>query len=97
MSELNLYIKQIEEKFAALAERNQTLKHTVDSLSDELIRTKTAMHELSKELAAEKRLCNELKIANSLLGSEDYKRETKQKINSIIREIDQCVAQLNRE
>jgi hypothetical protein len=35
-----------------------------------------------------------LKITNSLLGSEDYKRDTKLKINSLIREIDYCIAQL---
>ena len=36
-----------------------------------------------------------LKIANGLLGSEDNKRETKLKINSLIREIDYCIAQLS--
>jgi hypothetical protein len=35
-----------------------------------------------------------LKITNSLLGSEDYKRDTKLKINSLIREIDYCIAQI---
>ncbi|MEY2701557.1 MAG: hypothetical protein RLY43_190, partial [Bacteroidota bacterium] len=36
-----------------------------------------------------------LKITNSLLGSEEYKRETKLKINALIREIDYCIAQLS--
>ena len=35
-----------------------------------------------------------LKITNSLLGSEDYKRDTKLKINSLIREIDYCISQI---
>ena len=35
-----------------------------------------------------------LKMANSLLGSEENKRDTKLKINSLIREIDYCIAQL---
>jgi len=35
-----------------------------------------------------------LKMTNSLLGSEEYKRDTKLKINSLIREIDYCIAQL---
>jgi hypothetical protein len=34
-------------------------------------------------------------MANSLLGSEDYKKDTKLKINSLIREIDYCIAQLS--
>jgi hypothetical protein len=36
-----------------------------------------------------------LRITNSLLGSEEYKKETKLKINSLIREIDYCIAQLS--
>ena len=35
-----------------------------------------------------------LKTVNSMLGSDENKRETKLKINSLIREIDQCIAQL---
>ena len=36
-----------------------------------------------------------LKMANSLLGGEENKRDTKLKINSLIREIDYCIAQLS--
>ena len=38
--------------------------------------------------------CHSLKMANSLLGSDQHKRETKLKINALIREIDQCIVQL---
>lgn len=37
-----------------------------------------------------------LKLTSSMLGSEDYKRETKLKINALIREIDHCIAQLSK-
>jgi hypothetical protein len=36
-----------------------------------------------------------LKIANSLLGSDENNRETKLKINALIRDIDHCIAQLS--
>ncbi|WP_348772849.1 hypothetical protein [Aquimarina sp. MMG016] len=36
-----------------------------------------------------------LKNANAMLGSDEYKRETKLKINALIREIDMCIAQLS--
>mgnify|MGYP001047023727 CR=1 FL=1 len=36
-----------------------------------------------------------LKIANSMLGSDDNKKETKLKINALIRDIDHCIAQLS--
>jgi hypothetical protein len=35
-----------------------------------------------------------LKIANAILGSDDNKKETKLKINALIRDIDYCIAQL---
>ncbi len=38
-----------------------------------------------------------VKFANAMLGSDEYKRETKLKINSLIREIDKCVSQLNEQ
>ena len=39
---------------------------------------------------------DDLKIINSLLGSEDFKKETKLKINSLVREIDHCISQLTQ-
>ena len=36
-----------------------------------------------------------LKIANTMLGSDENKRETKLKINALIRDIDHCIAQLS--
>lgn len=37
-----------------------------------------------------------LKLINALLGSNENKRETKLKINILIREIDSCIAQLSQ-
>lgn len=36
-----------------------------------------------------------LKNTNALLGSDEYKKETKLKINALVKEIDQCIAQLS--
>ena len=36
-----------------------------------------------------------LKVANSLLGSDENNKETKLKINALIRDIDHCIAQLS--
>ena len=49
----------------------------------------------SEEIELLKKQYETLKIANALLGSEDNKRDTKLKINSLIREIDYCIAQLS--
>tara|TARA_B100001094_G_scaffold167000_1_gene161610 strand:- start:935 stop:1231 length:297 start_codon:yes stop_codon:yes gene_type:complete len=36
-----------------------------------------------------------LKIANNLLGSNEGKKQTKAKINSLIKEVDYCISQLS--
>ena len=50
------------------------------------------LEEKSTELAQQNQI---LKNANALLGSNEYKRETKLKINALVKEIDQCIAQLS--
>jgi hypothetical protein len=39
-------------------------------------------------------MSEELKMANAMLGSDQYKRETKLKINALVRDIEQCIAHL---
>jgi len=46
-------------------------------------------------LIANEQKVNTLKTANALLGSNDFKRETKLKINTLIREIDACIVSLS--
>ena len=36
-----------------------------------------------------------IKNTNALLGSDEFKKETKLKINALVKEIDQCIAQLS--
>jgi hypothetical protein len=37
-----------------------------------------------------------LKIASTISGSDKFKHETKIKINTLVREIDQCIEQLTK-
>ena len=64
-------------------------------LQEELKNSASSNQSQSLELEILKKEIATLKMANSLLGSEDYKRDTKLKINSLIRDIDYCVAQLS--
>jgi replicative DNA helicase len=73
---------------ASLEKINQDLK-------TELTNTTTIIQKQSREIDTLKKEYEALKIANSLLGSEENKRDTKLKINSLIREIDYCIAQLS--
>nr|WP_297307507.1 hypothetical protein [uncultured Flavobacterium sp.] len=96
MSELNRLIENIEAKLEALIERINKLEQEKIELEEKMaleIEEKKVISETFNDL---KRNYDSLKHANSLLGSEDYKRETKLKINSLIREIDHCISQLSK-
>jgi chromosome segregation ATPase len=95
MSELSKVIDSLEVKFFKLSKKIENLEQLNESLSKELREIKqTAQHENEKINSLKKEL-ESLRITNSLLGSEEYKKETKLKINSLIREIDYCIAQLS--
>jgi chromosome segregation ATPase len=95
MSELSKVIDSLEVKFFKLSKKIENLELLNESLSKELREIKqTAQHENEKVNSLKNEL-ESLRITNSLLGSEEYKKETKLKINSLIREIDYCIAQLS--
>ncbi|GAB3718688.1 MAG: hypothetical protein ACOVLG_08495 [Flavobacterium sp.] len=80
-------IQKLFKKINDLEEKNQALQREI-KISVQSNQNQTLAYEsLKKEFES-------LKMTNSLLGSEDYKRDTKLKINSLIREIDYCIAQL---
>jgi len=95
MSELSKVIDSLEVKFFKLSKKIENLEQLNEDLSKELREIKqNAQHE-NEKINTLKNELESLRITNSLLGSEEYKKETKLKINSLIREIDYCIAQLS--
>ena len=86
------------------------LKAKLDKLIDLHLKTKNENVRLKEELSSAKEhvqtltLQNEelvknhenLKFAKSLIGADGDSRNAKTKINKIVREIDQCIAMLNK-
>jgi chromosome segregation ATPase len=95
MSELSKIIDSLEVKFFKLSKKIENLEQLNESLSNELKELKQTAQNENKKIISLKHELESLKITNSLLGSEEYKKETKLKINSLIREIDYCIAQLS--
>lgn len=95
MSEIAQIIDTLESKLEKLLAKIDGLEKTSRALQQELNQTAMVMQKQSKEMETLKAQHESLKIANSLLGSEENKKDTKLKINSLIREIDYCIAQLS--
>lgn len=95
MSNLVDKLNSVEEKIMRLLElRNQLdeenlkLKNQIEQQSQKILTLEEQIEEAQHEN-------HSLKTANALLGSKEFKRETKFKINSLVREIDQCISQLS--
>lgn len=95
MSEIAQIIDTLESRLEKLIAKIEGLEKTSRELQQELDRAAIVMQKQSKEIETLKTQQETLRMANSLLGSEENKRDTKLKINSLIREIDYCIAQLS--
>ena len=95
MSVIAEIIDTLENKIGKLFLKIKSLEQNNQKLHIELKNAAELVQNQSKEIESLKTQLETLKIANTLLGSDDNKRDTKLKINSIIREIDYCIAQLS--
>jgi chromosome segregation ATPase len=95
MSVIAEIIDTLENKIAKLFTKLNSLEKNNQDLKIELTNATQIIQNQSKEIDSLKSQYETLKIANALLGSDDNKRDTKLKINSLIREIDYCIAQLS--
>lgn len=95
MSEIAEIIDSVENRVGKLFTKINSLEQVNLALKEELVDSASLVLKQSNEIAALKSECETLKMTNSLLGGEENKRDTKLKINSLIREIDHCIAQLS--
>lgn len=95
MSGLTEIVDSLESKLVKLAQKLERLQQENQELENGVSRSASVIKRQEEEIALLKQQNESLKMANSLLGSDDNKRETKLKINSLIREIDYCIAQLS--
>jgi len=96
MSELNFLINTIESKLETLITKIDILEQEKIELEKRIALEIEEKKMLYENLNSLKLNYDSLKQVNSLLGSEEYKRETKLKINSLIRDIDHCISQLSK-
>ncbi len=95
MSEMVEIVDSLENRLSKLISKMQGLETTIQDLKQELNKVNRNIQIQASEMESLKKQYETLKIANSLLGSDENKRDTKLKINSLIREIDYCIAQLS--
>ena len=81
-------LKILLENYNFLKDENELLLNKVTVLENQLVQEKRLFDEIEKEHQT-------LKIAKTIEGSKEGRRETKLKINALIREVDVCINQLS--
>jgi hypothetical protein len=94
MGEIAEIIDTLENKIQKLVGKINHLEQKNQVLQEEMKISAASFEDQNGTIETLKKDFETLKMTNSLLGSEEYKRDTKLKINSLIREIDYCIAQL---
>lgn len=82
-------LKNLIERYVFLKEENEILLENMSELQHK----NTLLKEKLEQSQEQYRL---LKVAKTIEGSKEDNKETKQKINSLIREIDKCIIRLNQ-
>jgi len=95
MSDLTEIVDNLENRISKLLHKYELVKQSQHSFQEELETLKLENERLTEEVKNSENRIQTLKSANAMLGSNDYKKETKLKINGLIREIDQCIVQLS--
>ncbi|KQC28548.1 hypothetical protein [Flagellimonas eckloniae] len=94
MGELVEIVDSLENKVSKLLHKLELLHHANSKLKEELNLAKEE-NQLKQNVVLEwEDKYNSLKMANTMLGSNTSKTEAKLKINTLIRELDVCIAKL---
>ncbi len=94
MGELIQIVDSLENKISKLLHKLEVLQKANQNLEHELMTIKSKNENVNKTVSDWEEKYKSLKLANTMLGSNTNKTEAKLKINTLIRDLDYCIAQL---
>lgn len=94
MGELVGIVDSLENKVSKLLHKMELLHQANTKLKEELVLAKEESKSQQDVVLEWEEKYNSLKMANTMLGSNTNKTEAKLKINTLIRELDVCIAKL---
>jgi uncharacterized protein (DUF3084 family) len=89
LKDLRANAQRLFQEYESLKNTNGLLRESVETLKHEIARVEQEKNDLSRQN-------DKLKMANRLLASNDNDGEARRKINILVREIDKCIALLNK-
>ena len=95
MSAMIELVDSLENKVSKLLHQLEVQQQLNQKLTEELRDSNRRNKQLQTSIEEWEEKYRSLKLAKSMLGSNESKTEAKLKINTLIREIDLCIAQLS--
>lgn len=95
MSELVEIVDSLENKVSKLLHRLDAVNAENSRLTEEILSLKKMKQTTEDSIKTWENKYHALKMANTMLGSDNNKTEAKLKINTLIRELDHCIVQLS--
>lgn len=92
----NAVIEALAEKVGRLIEENDRLVKENAMLSDKRGRLAAENRELKETIVALEKRIGVLELGNGLVGSSVDRKRAQARINKLMREIDRCIALMNR-
>jgi len=92
----NILLNDLKANTKRLFHEFENLESEINLLENKVLDLKKEIELLKKEKSEISQKNEQLRIATHLLSGVDENREAKQKINRLVREIDKCIALLNR-
>jgi predicted nucleic acid-binding Zn-ribbon protein len=89
LNELRASVQRLFQEYEKLKAEKKALEGNVSVLTQEIARLEQEKTDLSQKL-------EKMKIANRILAGNDTDGEAKKRINTLVREIDKCIALLNK-
>jgi len=94
MQNITQVVELLESKLLLLLERYEFLKEENELIRGELVNLHQELNKKEQLLSTKEADLGSLKVARAIQGSDDT-GETTKKINTLIKEIDMCIAQLS--
>lgn len=94
MKDLSLLVSNIKQKTEKLVAKQQLLEKENKNLVVEIEEVKKELEDKSQQILELNEKVKLLKLAKNVDG--ESTKEVKLKINEMVREIDKCIAQINR-
>jgi uncharacterized coiled-coil DUF342 family protein len=95
MSKIIEVANSLEDKLKKFVEAFDFLKEENEFLHQKVVTLESQLSDKTQQLIKKEESYSLLKIAKTIEGSNESTRETKLKINALIREIDTCIVQLS--